>query len=122
MVDAEYFKERQIWIDRDWALERKVTEPLAALLLHDIVLDLETQAGEERQSPTAPHPDALSLILASGTFSVSYNKNANTKPGDTGHGQLAAGAGEGRFGLEDCGPRPHPASFACAFQITAVET
>jgi len=58
MVDAEYFKDLQIWIDRYRALEREVTEPLAALLLHDIVLDIEKQVGEERQSPTAPHPDA----------------------------------------------------------------
>ena len=56
MVDAEYFKEQQIRIDRYRALERQVTEPLAALLLHDIVVDLETQVGEERQSSTAPHP------------------------------------------------------------------
>jgi hypothetical protein len=40
VVDAEYFKERQILIDRYRALEREVTDPLAALLLHDIVLDL----------------------------------------------------------------------------------
>jgi hypothetical protein len=58
MIDAEYFKERQIWIDRYRALERQVTDPLAALLLHDVVLDLETPAGEQRPSPTAPHPDA----------------------------------------------------------------
>jgi hypothetical protein len=58
VVDAEYFKERQILIDRYRVLEREVTDPLAALLLHDIVLDLETQVGEERQSPAAPHPDA----------------------------------------------------------------
>ena len=49
MVDAEYFKERQIWIDPYRALERQVTEPLATLLLHDIILDLETPVEEERE-------------------------------------------------------------------------
>jgi hypothetical protein len=54
MVDAEYFKERQIWIDWYRALERQVTDPLAALLVHDIVLELEAGAGEgEPCSPPA---------------------------------------------------------------------
>jgi hypothetical protein len=58
MIDSEYFKERQIWIERYRALERQVTDPLAALLVHDIVLDLETSEGEQRPSPIAPPPDA----------------------------------------------------------------
>ena len=58
MIDAEHLKERQIWIDRYRALERQVTDPLAALLVHDIVLDLEGEKGEQRLRPTAPHPDA----------------------------------------------------------------
>ena len=58
MIDSEYFKERQIWIERYRALERQVTDPLAALLVHDIVLDLETLEGEQRPSPTATPPDA----------------------------------------------------------------
>ena len=58
MIDAEHIKERQIWIDRHRALERQVTDPLAALLVHDIVLDLEACESEPRLCPTAPHPDA----------------------------------------------------------------
>jgi hypothetical protein len=58
MIDAEYLKERQIWIERYRALERQVTDPLAALLVHDIVLDLEESEREQRPSPTAPRPDA----------------------------------------------------------------
>jgi hypothetical protein len=60
MVDAEYFKERQIWIDRYRALKRQVTDPLAALLVHDIVLELEAGAGEGEPCPppAACDPDA----------------------------------------------------------------
>jgi hypothetical protein len=59
MVDAEYFKERKIWIDRYRALERQVTDPLAALLVHDIVSELETRDGEPHPGPAAaPDSDA----------------------------------------------------------------
>jgi hypothetical protein len=54
MVDAEFLKEeRQIWIDRYRALERQVTDPLAALLVHEIVLELEACEGAPRPSPPA---------------------------------------------------------------------
>jgi hypothetical protein len=54
MVDAEFLKEeRQIWIDRYRALERQVTDPLAALLVHEIVLELEACEGAPRLSPPA---------------------------------------------------------------------
>lgn len=57
MVDAEYFKEPpRIWIDRYRALELQVTDPLAALLIHDIILELELGAGEP--APCASKPDA----------------------------------------------------------------
>jgi hypothetical protein len=55
-TDIESFKARQIWIDRYRDLERKVTDPLAALLVHDIVLELETRDGEP--NPAACDPDA----------------------------------------------------------------
>ena len=62
MVEAEYLKERRIWIDRYRALERQVTDPLAALLVHDIVLELE--AGEDAPSahPAACDPNAPSRV------------------------------------------------------------
>ena len=58
MIDAECFKERKIWLDRYRALERQVTDPLAALLVHDIVLDLEKLEVEKRPSSVAPLLDA----------------------------------------------------------------
>lgn len=42
MTDSGFLREQQIRIDRYRALEREVTDPLAARLLHDIVLDLES--------------------------------------------------------------------------------
>jgi hypothetical protein len=51
MTDAESFQEQQVRIDRYRVLEREVTDPLAARLLHDIVLELEAAAARR---PT-PH-------------------------------------------------------------------
>lgn len=58
MIDAEYLKERQVWVDRYRALERSVTDPLAALLVHDIVLELEACEGAPCQGPPACDPNA----------------------------------------------------------------
>jgi hypothetical protein len=48
MTDPGSLRERQNRIDRYRAMEREVTDPLAARLLHDIVLDLEADAGPWR--------------------------------------------------------------------------
>jgi hypothetical protein len=42
MTDSGFLREQQIRIDRYRALEREVTDPLAARLLHDIILDFES--------------------------------------------------------------------------------
>ncbi|WP_407174667.1 hypothetical protein [Bradyrhizobium sp. STM 3562] len=56
MTDPGFLREQQVRIDRYRALEREVTDPLAARLLHDIVLELEADAQRSRFN--APHHDA----------------------------------------------------------------
>jgi hypothetical protein len=46
MTDTETWKERRAQVTRYRVLGRKTTEPLAALLLHDIVLELESDLKE----------------------------------------------------------------------------
>jgi hypothetical protein len=65
MVDAEYSKERQVWIDRYRALERQVTDPLAALLVHEIVSELEACDGAPCQDPPARDPHAPRRVTSS---------------------------------------------------------
>lgn len=43
MPEEHDWKERRNWIERYRILEQETTDPLAARLLHDIVLDLETE-------------------------------------------------------------------------------
>ena len=43
MTDSEYWKERRNMVARYRAMEQETTDPLAARLLHDIVLDLEAE-------------------------------------------------------------------------------
>ena len=43
MTDSEWWKERRNMVARYRAMERETTDPLAARLLHDIVLDLEAE-------------------------------------------------------------------------------
>ena len=43
MTDSENWKERRNQVARYRAMEQETTDPLAALLLHDIVLDLEAE-------------------------------------------------------------------------------
>jgi hypothetical protein len=50
MTDSEYWKERRNMVARYRAMERETTDPLAARLLHDIVLDLEAELEDLRQS------------------------------------------------------------------------
>jgi len=50
MADSDYWKERRIQVARYRAMERETTDPLAARLLHDIVLDLEAELEDLRQS------------------------------------------------------------------------
>ena len=46
MADAEEWKERRAKVARYRVLEQETTEPLAALLLHGIVLELEADLKE----------------------------------------------------------------------------
>ena len=46
MTDTETWKERRAEVTRYRVLKRETTEPLAALLLHDIVLELEAELKE----------------------------------------------------------------------------
>src|SRR6266702_3365020 len=50
MTDSEWWKERRNLVARYRAMERETTDPLAARLLHDIVLDLEAELEGLRQS------------------------------------------------------------------------
>ncbi len=50
MTDNVNWKERRNQIARYRAMEQGTTDPLAARLLHDIVLDLEAELEELRQS------------------------------------------------------------------------
>ena len=50
MTDSESLKERINQVARYRAMERETTDPLAARLLHDIVLDLEAELEGLRQS------------------------------------------------------------------------
>jgi hypothetical protein len=43
MTDSENWKERRNQVERYRAMEQETTDPLAARLLHDIVLDLEAE-------------------------------------------------------------------------------
>ena len=50
MTDIESWKERRNKVARYRAMEQETTDPLAARLLHDIVLDLEAELEESPQS------------------------------------------------------------------------
>jgi len=50
MTDSESWKERRNQVARYRAMEQETTDPLAARLLHDIVLDLEAELEGLRQS------------------------------------------------------------------------
>ena len=43
MTDSESWKERRNQVERYRILEQETTDPIAARLLHDIVLDLEAE-------------------------------------------------------------------------------
>ena len=49
MTDSEWWKERRNQVARYRAMEQETTDPLAARLLHDIVLDLEAELEGLRQ-------------------------------------------------------------------------
>ncbi len=58
MTDLGFSRERQNRIDRYRAMEREVTDPLAARLLHGIVSDLEAEAAPAAAfAAPVPHPD-----------------------------------------------------------------
>ena len=50
MTDSDWWKERRNLVARYRAMEQETTDPLAARLLHDIVLDLEAELEGLRQS------------------------------------------------------------------------
>jgi hypothetical protein len=43
MADSENWKERKNQVERYRVLKRETTDPIAARLLHDIILDLEAE-------------------------------------------------------------------------------
>jgi hypothetical protein len=49
MTDTESGNERRLQVERYRVLKRETTEPLAALLLHDIVLELEADLKEPQR-------------------------------------------------------------------------
>ena len=53
MTDSESWKERRNQVARYRAMEQETTDPLAARLLHDIVLDLEAELERMPQSDAA---------------------------------------------------------------------
>ena len=53
MTDSESWKERRNQVARYRAMEQETTDPLAARLLHDIVLDLEAELERLPQSDAA---------------------------------------------------------------------
>ena len=53
MTDSESWKERRNQVARYRAMEQETTDPLAAHLLHDIVLDLEAELERLPQSDAA---------------------------------------------------------------------
>ena len=57
MADADSWKERRDQVERYRVLEQETTDPLATLLLHDIVLELEADLSEPANSvQTNPLP------------------------------------------------------------------
>lgn len=50
MTDSESWKERRNQVERYRILARETTDPMAARLLHDIVLDLEAELEGSLQS------------------------------------------------------------------------
>jgi hypothetical protein len=50
MTDSESWEERKNQVARYRVMERETTDPLAARLLHDIVLDLEAELEGSPQS------------------------------------------------------------------------
>jgi hypothetical protein len=50
MTDIEGWKERRNQVARYRAMERETTDPFAARLLHDIVIDLEAELEGSPQS------------------------------------------------------------------------
>jgi hypothetical protein len=49
MTDTESGNERRHQVERYRVLKRETTEPLAAILLHDIVLELEADLNEHQR-------------------------------------------------------------------------
>ena len=50
MTDSESWKERRNQVERYRILARETTDPMAARLLHDIVLDLEAELEGSRET------------------------------------------------------------------------
>jgi hypothetical protein len=71
MTDSESWKERRNQVARYRVMEQETTDPLAARLLHDIVLDLEAELeGSPRSvvldaARASTHPGGFALISTS---------------------------------------------------------
>jgi hypothetical protein len=57
MTDSEKRKERRDQVARYRVMEQETTDPLAAGLLRDIVLELEAEMDEERTAPCDSLPE-----------------------------------------------------------------
>jgi hypothetical protein len=58
MTDTEMWRERRAQLTRYRVLEQETTEPLAALLLHDIVLELQADMKESQRDALRAMPDS----------------------------------------------------------------
>ena len=72
MTDSESWDERKNQLARYRVMERETTDPLAARLLHDIVLDLEAQLEQS--------PQSVSLDAAFGAIAARSHEQLNRGP------------------------------------------
>ena len=84
MTDSERWKERRNQVERYRVMQQETTDPLAARLLHDIVLDLEAQLEQS--------PQSVSLDAAFGAIAARSRAGCTTSSIEV-----------REFGLEGCG-------------------
>jgi hypothetical protein len=72
MTDSESWKERRNQVERYRVMQQETTDPLAARLLHDIVLDLEAQLEQS--------PQSVSLDAAFGAIAARSHDQLNRGP------------------------------------------
>jgi hypothetical protein len=72
MTDSESWKERRNQVEQYRVMQQETTDPLAARLLHDIVLDLEAQLEQS--------PQSVSLDAAFGAIAARSHDQLNRGP------------------------------------------